>query len=326
MLSWDAHHYLQIAAHGYPAIAPQVGGHLTFDNAAFEPLFPLLIRLVSLLNLSLVTSGVIVSVAGGLAAVYFMWRLATAVTNEETGLSAALLFVVLPGIALAWGLLYSECVGLALVAASLFYMTQKRWLLAGCIGALATLTDPIALALVVAAGWPLLAGLRHRTLSKSWVCVALVPTGFLSYAAWLAIRYHDALFWWHLQQQGWGAQIDWGRSLLALLPHWTRLGGQGPAWMEWIGVVLVLGALVSLAVARLPGEINAYCIGVLALLFVTNDLGFKPRLLTWAFPALIAVAATLPRPWRRVVSVLFTISIPVFFILYSTMGNSVAQP
>ena len=142
----------------------------------------------------------------------------------------------------------------------------------------------------------------------------------------MGIRYHDALFWWRLQRQGWGTYVDFGNSFVHLLSHWSKIGGQGPAWMEWIAVLAVAGGVVALILARLPLEVNVYCGAVLAVLFVTNDLGFKPRLLTWAFPMVIAAALVLPSVARRLLIGVFLLMMPVVFVLYTTMGNSVAQP
>ncbi len=326
ILGWDAHHYLQLAASGYPVVAPRVDGQLTYSNGVFGPLFPWLIRLVHESSLPLVDAAVVVSVVGGLVATMCLWGLAASITDEATGLSSAMIFLAFPGMAVVWGMLYSECVGLALAIASLLLMLQRRWVAAGILGALAVLTSPLALALVVPALARALVELRRRQVSQAWLSVAIIPTGFLLFAGWLAIRYHDALFWWHLQRQGWGTYVDFGSSFVHLLSHWSKIGGQGPAWMEWIALVVVAGGVVALVLAKLPLELNAYCAAILTVLVVTNNLGFKPRLLTWAFPMAIAAAVVLPRIARRALITTFLLLMPVVFILYTTMGNSVAQP
>ena len=137
LLGWDAWHYLQLAKSGYPAVAPRVGGQLAFSNGAFGPVFPFLIRLVHEASITLVGAAVVVSVIGGLVATLCLWRLAAAITDEGVGLSAAMIFVALPGMAVAWGVLYSECVGLALAVVSLLFMVRRRWMAAGVAGALA---------------------------------------------------------------------------------------------------------------------------------------------------------------------------------------------
>jgi hypothetical protein len=326
LLGWDAWHYLQLAASGYPAVALRVGGRLTFGNGAFGPMFPLLIRAVHESSLPLVDAAVVVSVLGGLLATLCVWRLAATVAGERIGLSSAMVFVALPGMTVVWGVLYSECVGIAFAAASLLLMLKQRWVASGLVGALAALTSPIALALALSPLVRALLELRRRRFSRAWWAVALIPSGFLLFAGWLGVRYHNALFWWHLQRQGWGTYVDFGNSFVHLLSHWSKIGGQGPAWLEWIAVVVVTAGVAALVFARLPLELNVYCAAIVTILFITNDLGFKPRLLTWAFPMVIAAAVVLPMAARRTLIILFLASMPFLFVLYTTMGNSIAQP
>lgn len=324
--SWDSHFYLQIAAHGYPAVAPVSGGHLTYSAAGFEPGFPLLARVFGEAFGSVLAGAVFVSLVSGAAGTVIVWRLGSLLGGEKVGWRAAVLFALFPGMALSWGLLYCECLGLTLVAGSLLLMYQRRWFWAGVVGALATFTSPMALALAPAAAVPAVADIVKRRLPKSGLTVLMVPVGFLAYAGWLGAHYHDALYWWHLQRQAWGVQVDFGRSLLSLLPHFWKGGYQGKAWLEWIGIAAVLGACYALCRAKLPGFTNAYCAATLLILFVSNNLGFKPRLLTWAFPALIAVAAKLKgRSWQALV-IVFASLLPIVFISYTTLGNTMIQP
>ena len=324
--SWDSHFYLQIAAHGYPSVAPRAGPLLTYSPANFQPVLPALIRFVQLLGLPEVSAAVFVSIVSGAVATIVVWRLAAAVFDEQVARNSAVLFVMFPGMAVAWGLVYSECVGLAFVAGSLLLMVRERWVWAGVLGALATATNPAALPLVLAALVPVVQALRARRFPKALVTLVLVPTGFLAYVIWIGARYHDALYWWHLNHQAWGTSIDFGWALLRQLPHLWARGLPGPSWLEWMGLLAVVGAIVALLKANAPGTINAYCIGVLAVLFVSDTSGFRPRLLTWAFPALIAVAATTRRRGWQPVALAFAALLPITFVVYTTLGNTVAAP
>lgn len=326
LLSWDAQHYLAIARAGYPRTPPHVGGILSFSTAAFEPAFPVMIRLVTLLGVPFISAGLVVSILGGASATYFVWRIAQRIASPVVARDAAILFMVLPGQSVAWGLLYSESLGIALAAACLCLFARQRYLAAGVLGALATLTSPMALCLVVPMTWTLVVGLWRRRHSRAWIAVLLTPLGFLSYAAFLAMRYRDALYWWHLQRQAWGASFDYGTSLIQLLHHWTKIAYQGPAYLEWIAVVCLLGLLAALCRARLPLHLSLYSVAVLFVLFGTNSLGFKPRFLVWAFPLVIAVSKSLARPWRYAVIGASALAIAPLFIAYTTMGNSVSQP
>jgi hypothetical protein len=326
LLSWDAWHYLAISKAGYPRTPPHVGGVLSFSNAAFEPAFPAMIRLLTILGVPSISAGLAVSVLGGAGATYFVWRIAAGVSTPVVARDAAILFTVLPGQAVAWGLLYSESLGIALATACLYFFMRGRYVAAGILGALATLTSPMALCLEVPMACAFLVGLWRRRRSRAWIAALLTPLGFLSYAAFLSVRYHDALYWWHLQRQAWGASFDYGTSLIRLLHHWTKVAYQGPAYLEWAALVCVIGLLVAMWKARLPVYLSLYGLAVLLLLFGTNSLGFKPRFLVWAFPLVIAVSRSLSRPWRYAVIGASALAIAPLFIVYTTMGNSVAQP
>ncbi len=326
LLSWDSHHYLQVASSGYPAVAPILEGHLTYSNANFLPVFPMLIRFMGWIGLSSVGAATFVSLVSGAVSVVLVWRLGAVLFDEQVGRNAAILFSVFPGMAVAWGLFYSECVGLALVAGCLLLMVRERWVWAGVVGALATATNPAALPLALAALVPTVQALHRRQWPRSLPTLVLVPMGFLAYVVWLGVKYHDALYWWHLNHQAWDTSVDFGRTLLALLPHFWKLGLPGPAWLEWMGLFAVVGAVVALVRAKAPALINAYCIGVLVLLFVSDTSGFRPRLLTWAFPALIAVAAVTRRRGWQPIAIAFACLLPITFIVYTTLGNTIGAP
>jgi len=324
--SWDSHLYLQVAAHGYPAVAPLLNGHYTYSTAAFEPVFPALVAIVTFAHVPSVAAAVAVSMVGGALATVLVWRLALELTDHAGAWRSAVLFAVFPGMGVAWGLLYSECVGLALAAWCLLLMLRRRWLAAGVVGLLATATSPMALPLALAALVPVVQSLRRHQFPGAIATVVLVPLGFLGFAAWLGVRYHDTLYWWHLQRQAWGAAVDVGRSLLSILTHLWSHGYQGPGWLEWFGVLAVAGAGLALWKARLPALVNVYCVGVFFVLFASNSLGFKPRLLTWAFPVLVAVAVKVRgRGWQALV-ITFAALLPIVFVAYSTLGNTMVQP
>jgi hypothetical protein len=96
--------------------------------------------------------------------------------------------------------------------------------------------------------------------------------------------------------------------------------------MEWAGIMTVVGAIVALVRARPPLLITFYCAGAFILMFVSNQLGFKPRLLSWAFPALIALAAITRRRGWKPTAIAFVILLPIAAVAYTTYGNYMIQP
>ncbi len=323
--AWDSHFYLGIARSGYPPTAPLVGGVLTYSPAGFPPVFPMLIRTVAIIGIPEVGAGIIVSVVAGWVATMMVYRLGSAIGGEDLGYYSALLFMVFPGMGVSWGMIYSESAGTALVAWSLWMMKQERWAWAGALGALATATNPVALALAPAALVPAVQALRRHRFPMALLTAFMTPLGLLAFAVWEAVRYHDLLFYWHLQHQAWGVAIDWGNGLIFLLPHLWQHGYQGPAWLEWISLVAVIGAAVALSNAELPGFVTTYTVAALLELALTNQ-GLKVRLLTWAFPALIAVAATAKARTKNALVLLFMGLVPIVFLAYATLGNTMSQP
>ena len=205
-------------------------------------------------------------------------------------------------------------------------MVRRKWIRAGVLGAFATATSPLALPLALAAAVPAVQALRtreapHHALGRvpgaDRVCrLPHVPRSALSRSPFLVAPWAPA----------WGVSVDFGRSLLGLLAHLWHVGYQGPAWLEGTGLAVVVAGALALWRARLPACINAYYLGVVLVLFASNNLGFEPRLLTWAFPALVAVAkVTRHRTWTAIV-VVFACLLPIVFLAYTTLADTTAQP
>jgi hypothetical protein len=327
LVGWDGQHFIQIAQAGYPASCPSSHGYLQFCVSGFEPGFPLLIKLAALTGMSYVWAGLTISFIGGATAAALVWYLAAELRGDEVGRDSAVLFVVFPGLAVAWGLLYSESVGLALAAGCLLLMLRRRWFWAGLVGMVATATAPMALALAAAPLAAVAGDLWRHRFPRALATLVMTPLGYMGFALWEGSRYHDLLFWWHLQHEAWGSTVDFGVSLVRGLGHFWAADYEGRGWMEWTGILVLALAVWVMWKAKLPAVVNAYCVGVFALLYLTNN-GFKPRLATWGFPVLVAVAAVATkRPGVvRNLTVVFTALLLVLFVTYTTLGNTIIEP
>jgi hypothetical protein len=97
--SWDAEHYLYIAAHGYEAGA---------SRCAYYPLFPLMIRYFSMITgVSQLISGMILANVFSLAGWCLFFIIVCRRLGESTGKLALVLLVTFPG-ALFFQFVYSE--------------------------------------------------------------------------------------------------------------------------------------------------------------------------------------------------------------------------
>ena len=324
LTAWDGHWYLSVAANWYPSA--QASGHATFAAGGFGPVFPALIWVLERLHLTGVEAALLVSFVGGAASVLVVWRLGTHMFDERAGWIGAVLFMLFPGMGISWGVFYCECVGLGLAAGCLLLMLRQRWVWAGVVGALATGTSPMGLALAAAAIVPVVMCFVRGEKPKPLFTLLMIPVGFVAYVGYLGWHNHDALYWWHLQHQAWSASVDFGKSLVMLLVHPWQGGYQGKGWMNWVGLIAVAAAIWTLIKAKPPLLTVVYCGAVFVVLFVSNSLGFKPRLLTWAFPALIAVGSLTRRRGWQPIAIAFAYLMPVVFLAYTTYANYMIQP
>ena len=284
----DANFYLGIAEHGYTGYPAR---------AAFFPLFPVLIHLASYLTGGdYPAAGLIAGIACGAASAVAVWALAARACGRWVADRAVMLYCAFPG-AMTFGILYSEPLAVALGAAALLALLDRRWLLAGIIGAVATAERPSMIILVAASGVAALQAIGDRREWRALIAPALTPLGILAYFGYLGHLYHAYGYWFWIERKGWHQHIDWGlhtlRTLLWLYPREAR---------HWPYAVLLLitfaAAVAGIAMmlsARLPLPLTVFGLLTIVLAVISSDGGTKPRLVWVAFPIFIGAAAKLPR-------------------------------
>lgn len=176
-VAWDSEYYLGIAIGGYedpciPAIPPTGKAIVPCTNTtppvpgntgkpmplsyAFFPLYPLLMRLfsfpLSLLGMNPIATatlaGVIVSALGTLAAMLSLYDLTRESLGEEGSLRAVFYLLIFPtGFFLVQ--VYTEGLFVGLAFACLAMLKQKHLFYAALLGAAATLTRAVGMALVI---------------------------------------------------------------------------------------------------------------------------------------------------------------------------------
>jgi mannosyltransferase PIG-V len=235
----DAMRYAAIADHGYGA---------RFDNSAFFPLMPLLMRLVSpLVGGNSLVAGIVVANCAYLAAMFGVGALAT--TDHDTATARrAMLYVTLFPAALFLFAGYTESLFLALSVWCLVTIRRHQWWQAGVLGMLAASTRqvgvflmaPMILEYLSAIGW------QMRKVRPPVAWALLVPVGPLLFAAWLWRAVGDPLAFAHAQRF-WYRQFafPWNtlHRVLRELPH------QSPT------VLLVRGLIDLFAVLLFAGLI-----------------------------------------------------------------------
>jgi hypothetical protein len=175
-LHWDATHYLNIAINGYASTGKDA------DLIVFFPLYPWLIKSISLdLAYTNIKALIITNIASIIASLY-LYKLARLEFNEKIAVMAVVFFSFFP-VAYFLSVPYTEGLFLALAIACFYYARVGKWRLAGGLAFLAALTRLSGLLLLPMllveyfnqVGWK---PLRIR----AKVCLSFFPVaGFLVY-------------------------------------------------------------------------------------------------------------------------------------------------
>jgi hypothetical protein len=295
----DAKYYLAIAEHGYKAKSPfPWNRHSAVDRrTAFFPFFPAVIRLVSYVTAGhYVIAGFIVTVLSGAASALGVWGLAARVTSRRVADYAVVLYCVFPG-AMTFGLLYAEPMAIALSAAALWAILERRWLIAGLAGAAATAERETLIVLAAVAGVAALHAIWTRREWRALIAPALTPLGVLAFFGYLGHRYHDYAFWFQAERDGWGGHLDGGLHTLRIV-LWLDPATTQYKLYNVLLIVMAVAAVTGIALmiaARLPLPLTLFGILVIVAAVVSSAPSIKPRLIWTAFPIFIGAAAKLPR-------------------------------
>ncbi len=186
--SWDTRWYEQIALHGYPTTLPVDGvGDVTFNNWAFYPVFPGIVRgVMSISGLGFDIASIVVAVIFGAAATIALYRVLLVRFQPTQALWGALFFAFGPmSFILQVG--YAESTFLLFMFISLELMLRRRYLAMIPFAVIASFTHPGALALAAALG---LQGL-HRI----WRRHPISPTEWFTGVAAIAVTVAAGLGW-----------------------------------------------------------------------------------------------------------------------------------
>jgi len=317
LAEWDSGWYVAIAENDY-------------DNrqaSAFFPLYPMLVRGLSIVTGSTVVAGVLIALlAAGIAAIVLA-ELARPLLGDLGARESVLLLALYP-IAFVFTSVYSDSLLLALSAGAFLAALRGRPWLAGTLGAFAVGTRSLGLALIPALLvllWP-----RDRSLRALArpLPLLMLPAALGAFALFLHRRLGDwnafidvqATFWQrHTPTLGpigglWESAEFAYRGAAQLALHLPRTGetfdrfDQIAVWFV-LHFLLLLGALYLTWVAwrRLGAAYGLYSLTTLVVLLSNPVEWFPlqslPRYLLTDFPLFLALASlTIERPRLRLIT------------------------
>ncbi len=313
---WDTRHYIEIAKNGYDA-----GKEF---NIAFFPLYPMLIKIFTLIFRDYVLSALMVSNIAYIAASVFLYKLVLKDFSEKIAFRTVFYLSIFPtAYFLHAG--YCESLLLFLSIASLYYARKEKWFWAGSLGLLASLTKITGVILlpVLLIEYLFQKKFRLKDIKTNILWLALAPLGFLYY---LFINYQmfgDAFRFLEIMKNYWHKTLVWPwKGFL-----WAAQGFKWRSPAEFITmaggeiIFALLGLfLIILAFKYLRPSYGAYAILVWLIMTSTSFWLSIPRYTLWLFPIFIVLALITKK--RPVLHYPITI---ICLILYSTSLISFIQ-
>ncbi|MFI2608024.1 hypothetical protein [Kitasatospora sp. NPDC018619] len=308
LATWDGWWYQQVAQFGYhPALVPipngPIGYTLEQNSAAFFPLYPGLMRLVSEgTGLGLYGAGMLVSVVSSLVAAAGIHAVVERLTGDaRTGVIAAGLWAVVPGSGAEWAV-YSDSLFVALAAWACYCVMAKQWIAAGVITLVAGLNRPTSAALIGAVGLAAIVELYRREsgVLRPLVAMVLAPVGLLGYVGWVGWRTGEWGGYFRIQQDAWMHYFDWGQGTWHAI-RGVMLGRQDypygfpvPDLLATLIVFSLPVLIVLLFRLRPPLVLTAYTLAtIVSVLGSLGIFGNVSRYLMPVFPLFIALAVAM---------------------------------
>jgi Gpi18-like mannosyltransferase len=327
--SWDGAVYVTIATHGY--VQPWV--------AAFFPLFPLVERAVSpVTGGSPLAAGVLIANATCLPAFALLWQLVEFESDARLARRVVLLLALFPT-AFFLAAAYTESLFLLLSVASFLALRRHSILAAGIFAALATLSRPVGILLLVPLAWecvarlrePRLLGIRER-LSMA-AALALPVVALVGVWVYLAARFGSFSVMTQAEADTWGKHLTW--PWVGLAQATSALSSESPLFRLHTGLdiafTLLFLVLAVAALRRLRHAYGLYAAANAALVLVTPAqrgpalawaaLASNGRYLLVVFPCVWALALWAERPSRRVP--LVALSLLLLALLTMMFANGV---
>lgn len=178
--NWDGGHFIGIAENGY----------LEEKQFAFFPLFPLLIRITTVITGNYFFSGLLLSNLFAFLAVLVFYKLLRLDFDRDSGLRGIYYLIIFPT-AFFLGAVYTESLLLFLSVFSFFLIRQKKYFQSSITALLASAADPLGIILTPALIVEYLSERKFRLSSlKTEIFLFLLPIfGILSY---MLFSLHDS--------------------------------------------------------------------------------------------------------------------------------------
>ncbi len=301
---WDGPHYIDIAKNGYQT----VGEPALF--IVFYPLYPLFIKIATLVTQDYYFSSILVSIIGCFIASVLLYELVILDFSKRISLLSVWFLNIFPT-AYFLQASYSESVFLSVSLAAIFFLRKKAYVKSGLFGFLSTLSRINGMLLL-----PVIF-LESKINWKSLITFLMISLGFLTYLFINLLLFKNPLYFQQPLLSNWYKKFEFPWvSLQNLINSFAGFKGQGYyifTISELISIIFLF--LISLFVLlRVRKSYGVYMFLNLILFTSTGFIMSTPRYSLVLFPIFIALAKIKNNLLLFLVSIF---SITLMFILSS---------
>lgn len=305
----DASNYLYLAEHGYTAVGDER------YYIVFYPLYPLLVRVLSVLTGSLEVAGVLLSHSCYALAVVLMRHLAAQSLPAEKARVATAAMLLYPYSFYCFGT-YTESLFLLLAVGCLLQLRHERWWEAGVLAFLAALCRTQGLALCFACAYAYLSAPEEAR--GSWRGLLAAAGAAVGFAGYLALNWAvtgDPFRFMTYQRDVWFHQVKWFGTNLA-----SQLGSAlthedmslTTFWPQIVLYFLGCGGLGLLFVRSRRSPEGVYSVAFLGMSYLSSWLISGGRYMYGCVGLYLALGCV-KRHWLRVVLLTAEAALAVIF-------------
>lgn len=320
---WDTGFYVSIAEEGY-----RYSG-VPLPSVAFFPLYPLIMRALSMLVDDVVIAGILISNITLLLAVILLYRLVTEEQDQSTASRSVWYLLIYP--AAFFGMaVYSESLFLLFAIGALYFARRRYWELAALFGIGAALTRLLGLvvALMLLVEWlsqRFAQNNEHKPALISILAPLVVPLGTIGYMFYLQRAFGDPIAFvraaaaWERQPQS--PLLTIAQQLTAPAEGWWSaiITGRIPIdnWIDF-SMVLLFILLAGILLYKKRWSEGVYVLSGVLLAFSSGLLMSQRRYMWILFPAFIVLAEWGNNPLvDRLITVLSISGLVLFTALFA---------
>lgn len=317
---WDSGWYLNIAKDGYSLQEPEGKPPVVTKgqaNIGFFPLYPLSIKIVSIVLKNYYISALVVSNTVILAAAWFLYKLVKQENKEVAKRTVKYLFLFPTSFVLSG--IYTESMFLLFLVICFYAATKEKWLLVGVFGYFLALTRPTGFLIMV----PLLfVYFRDKNYSLNKIkpdvlLFALLPLGLFTFMLYGYFLSGDLFIYKHVKEIAWYATFS---NPVQTLLSMYQFGAEVRKIAVFITIEILL---ISAFYKKIKTE---YVLVILLILGIASFEGVAaaisiPRMSSAVFPLFIILAKITKD--RKVDLLLTGILLSFQFILMILWSNGI---